>query len=128
MKNIDKIRAMSAEELANKMAHHCSCCINKDRSPCGSMCVKGILLWLNQEDNPMPDLEAGDVVKTTYGEYVAIGGAVLVNPITFARNFLGNLVDTVRFIYRYDGAEKEYETIWRADDESIPKKTDSEDI
>ena len=120
MKNIDKLRAMTAEELANQIAGiGCKMCFYKQNSPeCDSdKCEKGIAKWLNQEANPMPELHGGDIVKTYYGEYVAIGGAVLVNPTTMVRNFLGSLNDTVRFVYRYNGSDKRYETIWSADDE-----------
>ena len=120
MKNIDKIRAMSAEELGaflSKAVNQCSLCNYQDISKCSGNCEKGITQWLNKKYiEPMPELEAGDIVKTHYAEYVAIGGAVIVNPITYVRKFLGELDGHIRFIYRYNGAEKEYEEIWRDDD------------
>lgn len=115
MKNIDKIRAMSAEELAELCNNNCQMCVYQEN--CMEInCVQGIMEWLNQESNPMPELEAGDIIKTHYAEYVAIGGAVIVNPITYVRKFLGELDGHIRFIYRYNRAEKEYEEIWRDDD------------
>lgn len=64
-------------------------------------CDEGITEWLKQKHiEPMPELEAGDIVKTHYAEYVAIGGAVIVNPTTYVRRFLGELDGHIRFIYR----------------------------
>ena len=70
MKNIDKIRAMSAEELANlictKDTAICASCMafkycksEQNKSNC---CEFIIEQWLRQEDNPMPELKAGDLV------------------------------------------------------------------
>ena len=110
MKNIDKIRAMSAEELAEKLDRKgkCGLCI-WEYAECG-FCACGITQWLNQEINPMPKLKIGDVVKTEYGEYVVIDDNKVVNPTTMKRTVLNNICVTTRFIYRY--SEDEYKEIW----------------
>lgn len=107
MKNIDKLRAMSAEDLAYYL--DCKCCIY-DKDPCGNACITGQTAWLNQEVNPMPKLEVGDVVKTEYGEYVVIDDNKVVNPTTMKRTIFNNICVTTRFIYRY--SEDEYKEIW----------------
>lgn len=74
-------------------------------------CVEGISEWLNQEDNPMPELETGDLVQTFNAIYVAVGNGKIVNPITMRKIPLKNVLASVSFIYRHDG--NEYQEIWR---------------
>jgi len=60
MTNLDKIRAMSAEELAKNvlMQDTCQLCLHYDEKRqefCGkdnNGCLKGFVEWLNQEVNP----------------------------------------------------------------------------
>lgn len=73
MKNIDKIRAMSAEELVleYQSVRACEVCSYFEDDECslkgyaGSReCNGGRIKWLNQEDNPMPKLECGDILTS----------------------------------------------------------------
>ena len=113
MKNIDKIRQMSAEELAKFILRDkCdSCSLGSKTEGCYMKCVEGLSEWLNQEINPMPKLKVGDVVKTEYGEYVVIDDDnKVVNPTTMRRTIFNNISATTRFIYRF--SEDEYKVIW----------------
>ena len=64
MKNIDKIRAMSAEELGaflGKAINQCSLCHYQDIPECSGNCEKGITKWLNEKyEKPMSEIKAGD--------------------------------------------------------------------
>lgn len=63
MKNIDKIRAMSARELAKELCFSCCFCIHSDNFCKNNDCYESRLEWLNQESNPMPKIQIGDVLE-----------------------------------------------------------------
>ncbi len=118
MKNIDKIRAMSAEELADYLDKNCdncayslNCASQDDRT-----CYHGIVEWLNQEVNPMPEIKAGDLLFYGKGKesyYVAIAPDKLVTLRGYVIVDLENAIrkDSITTVKRYkDGG---LATIWR---------------
>jgi len=122
MKNIDKIRAMSAEELVleYQSVRACEVCSYFEDDECslkgyaGSReCNGGRIKWLNQEDNPIPKLECGDIVETRHYALVALDFNVLVRSATKERMVLNDAGEIER-IWRFN-SEGEYEVIWRAD-------------
>lgn len=117
MKNIDKIRAMSAEELAEKLLPpHCECeycIINAECNHICGNCYGKIAEWLNQEANPMPEIKVGDIVDTIYYALVAIDHNVFVRSATREKMEL-NDAGKIERIWRFN-SEGEYEMIWRAD-------------
>ena len=122
MTNLDKIKAMSAEDLAEYIINfnRCSKCVhyNKEEFECGYLetpvpCIDGVTKWLNQEVNPMPKLECGDVVETRHYALVALDFNVLVRSATKERMVL-NDAGKIERIWRVN-SEGEYEVIWRAE-------------
>lgn len=113
MKNIDKIRQMSAEELAKLISNHSSCdfCTSKKENCIDDNCESRILEWLNQDTNPMPELERGDIVETRYYTLVALNN-VLVRSATKERMVLDDVGEIER-IWRFSIDTGEYEVIWR---------------
>jgi hypothetical protein len=120
--NLDKIKAMSAEDLAEYIINfnRCSKCVhyNKEEFECGYLetpvpCIDGVTKWLNQEVNPMPKLECGDVVETRHYALVALDFNVLVRSATKERMVL-NDAGKIERIWRVN-SEGEYEVIWRAE-------------
>ena len=92
MKNIDKIRAMSAEELVlnYQNVRACEVCSYFEDEECslkgyaGSReCNGGRIKWLEKENNPMPELEIGDIIYSFYPKidrtvsYVYLGDNVM---------------------------------------------------
>lgn len=129
MTNLDKIKAMSAEDLAEYIINfnRCSKCVhyNKEEFECGYLetpvpCIDGVTKWLNQEVNPMPKLECGDVVETRHYALVALDFNVLVRSATKERMVL-NDAGKIERIWRVN-SEGEYEVIWRADNIPIPSE------
>lgn len=142
MKNIDKIRAMSAEQLASVIVYKkCSYCDNKGVSGICSIesglrssldCVMGIRKRLNQEVNPMPKLEVGDVLETGSDgcRYYYIGNDEAVRTIhtlqsqdlPIVRRFVSDIQGDIVKIWRDNdnslllGARR-FDVIWRADNE-----------
>ena len=124
MKNIDKIRAMSAEELADML-------VDKNTVQCDNCMIYGfchdnycnaeysckdvVTKWLNQEVNPMPKLEVGDLIDANSWRYVAIGNDIVVNPSGMGKFCLSSMKD-IKTIWRYK--VNRYEAIWRADNEN----------
>ena len=116
VKNIDKVRDMSVEELANKIGEkgRCGFCVRKCDGGC-SNCEDNIIRWLNQEVNPMPTLEVGDIVDTNNGlSYVAISPMTLVSRDQRKQCDLEDITRIIIRILQYNGDC--YQTIWRADD------------
>ena len=126
MKNIDKVRAMSVEELARKIAGlGCEMCFyQRNGHECrNNRCESGIAKWLNQETNLMPELKAGDIVDTNTGlSFVAISPMTLVsrgqrkqyNLEDITKKLPTGITRRIIRILRYGGDC--YQTIWRADD------------
>ena len=90
MKNIDKVRAMSAEELAdlicNKGVNFCQNCRVEKYCEWGGEkdCSVVWAEWLNAKfEKPMPDLKVGDIIYSYYPKtdnkvrYVYLGGNVM---------------------------------------------------
>lgn len=133
MKNIDKIRAMSAEELGTflgKAINNCSLCRYQNIPECSGNCEKGITKWLNQEVNPMPKLQVGDIVEvephgiTPAKRFVMLDSETAVNVNDFnqpqpAEKMQIKDIKLIRLIWRYcsDGY---YVVVWRAENEKLP--------
>lgn len=128
MKNIDKIRQMSAEELAYCIRDSCLCCSNGECGPDASTdgCLQGIMEWLNQEDNPMPILKIRDIVETVDNRYVVLDNNVAISVagkccekqpaiISEVNEIIEN--ETISYIWRYSPLTRKFEKIWRADNE-----------
>lgn len=117
MKNIDKIRAMSAEELA-KWKRSRRCFNNCRFEQTCDMACKGLIEWLYQEINPMPEIKIGDVLDVVLeddawydGVYVAKGivyilGECICKEITEVK---------IKSVSRWSSGSMH--EIWRADDE-----------
>lgn len=116
MKNIDKVRAMSVEELANKLDKkgECGFCVRKCDGWC-SNCEDNIIRWLNQEVTP--ELKAGDILlSTTPSEYyIAVASDKLLTARSLTVLDLDKVLrhDQIACIKRWNGTN--VETIWRAD-------------
>ena len=136
MTNLDKIRNMPAEDFAEYIINfnRCSKCVhyNKEEFECGYLetpipCIDGVTKWLEQESNPMPKLEIGDIVEISPSgvipakRYIILPNdvAILVNdfsrPQPAERITLKMLPASLcRMVYRYFQDEG-YKEIWRAD-------------
>jgi len=123
MKRIDRFRAMSAEELAEMLEYKaCRWCSYYDEpnDKCSinivtrnlSHCRVGITEGLNQDDNPIPEIEVGDLIDANSWRYVAIGNDIVVNPSGMGKFCLSSMKD-IKTIWRYK--VNRYEAIWRAD-------------
>ena len=127
MKNIDKIRAMSAEELGaflGKAINQCSLCSYQDIPECSGNCEKGITRWLNAKfEKPMPEIKAGDYI--VYEKDGCLCRAVCVFGNIVYRidrggccNYGGEMQEKTISIKRYDITNGTLEDIWRADNEN----------
>lgn len=124
MKNIDKIRAMSAEELGaflGKAINQCSLCHYQDIPECNGNCEKGITIWLRaKHEEPMPEIKAGDYI--VYEKDGCLCRAVCVFGNIVYRidrggccNYGGEMQEKTISIKRYDITSGTLEDIWRAD-------------
>lgn len=133
MTNLDKIRNMPAEDFAEYIINFNSCskCVhyNKEEFECGYLetpvpCIDGVTKWLEQESNPMPKLEIGDIVEISPSgvipakRYVILSNdvAILVNdfsqPHPAERITLEGLCTlSCRMVWRY--SQNQYLAIWR---------------
>jgi hypothetical protein len=115
MKNIDIIRAMSAEELAiwkNKPCP-CRCEFNKN---CNIVC-KALIDWLNKENNPMPNLKVGDILTSKEKRlWIVVGESCCIDPIGHERKLCAAL-DILKIDRVHSGFTNCFDTIWRADNE-----------
>lgn len=126
MKNIDKIRQMSAEELVMKVLQQSGCifCAYNDGNCQTKDCNIGQTEWLNQEDNPMPELKVGYIISSYYPtidktvNYVYLGNSVLWcdKNESFVK-FENNMKKFIKAIYRKDVDGFTKVELWRADDE-----------
>lgn len=126
MKNIDKIRAMSAEELGaflGKAINQCSLCNYQDIPECSGNCEKGITRWLNaKHEKPMPEIKAGDIFLYTEKSITYFGVCVYGNFLYLPDKgrccyFDGEIKEKVFSIRRYNIATNKMEDIWRADND-----------
>lgn len=124
MKNIDKIRAMSAEELGTflgKAINQCSLCHYQDIPECSGNCEKGITRWLNAKyEKPMPEIKEGDIFlyveKTVTYFAVCVYGNILYLPDKGkCCNFGGEIKEKTFAIKRYSIEKGTIEDVWRAD-------------
>ena len=119
MKNIDKIRQMSAEELVMKVLQQSGCifCAYNDGNCQTKDCNIGQIEWLNQEANIMPEIKAGDILLTTTPSeyYIAVASDKLLTArglvLLDLEKVLGR--DPIACIKRWNGTD--VETIWRYD-------------
>lgn len=115
MRNVDKIRQMSAEELGaflGKAINQCSLCNYRSRN-----CEKGITRWLNAKiEKPMPEIDIGDIVDTPSYIYVSIGSGLLVRPSQGLRVWVSDIEDDITTIQKFN--VDHYEVVWRADNEN----------
>lgn len=127
MKNIDKIRGMSAEELGaflGKAINQCSLCNYQDIPKCSGNCEKGITKWLNAKfEKPMPEIKAGDYI--VYEKDGCLCRAVCVFGNIVYRidrggccNYGGEMQEKTISIKRYDITSGTLEDIWRAKNEN----------
>ena len=132
MKNIDKVRAMTAEELTDLLLNHdttyCRDCIAYDyckpnyvdKAGKNVSCWNSIREWLNQEVKPMPEIKAGDLLFYGKGKesyYVAIAPDKLVTLREYVVVDLENAIrnDSIIAVKRYnDGG---FATIWRVNND-----------
>ena len=126
MKNIDKIRQMSAEEFVKNVLQRpsCSFCVyNGKTCDMGKDCIRGRIKWLNQEINPMPDIKVGDIIVVLLdkGLINKIVVCLIVMSDKHASDLNGvmyNLEDlNIRTIKRMNNTNERVEIIWRADDD-----------
>lgn len=130
MKNIDKIRAMSAEELVLRYqsVRPCEVCSYFEGDECSLKgyagkreCNGGRIKWLTQGDNLMPELKAGDLLFTgkIVEFYVAITPDKLVKANCFVVMDLDNVLkhDKIAYVARWNSDVNDIERIWRADDD-----------
>lgn len=140
MTNLDKIKAMSAEEFYKfdrKMPCH-KCIYHSDFDGCtntepislshDTVCERGCIEWLNQEDNPMPEIQVGDIVEvephgiTPAKRFVMLDSETAVNVNDFnrpqpAERMQIKDIKLIRLIWRYcsDGY---YVVVWRDDNDT----------
>lgn len=120
MKNIDKIRKMSAEELAKWKNKPCPCRCEFNKT-CDMAC-KGLIEWLYQEANPMPEIKRGDIFVYLRGQIPFFGVCIYGNIVYLpdkgkCLNFGGEIKENTVTIKRYDSAKGTMEEIWGADNE-----------
>lgn len=139
MRRIDRFRAMSAEELAEMLGYKaCRWCSYYDEpnDKCSinivtrnlNHCKVCITEGLNQEVNPMPELEIGDIVEidpvdiTPAKRYVILPNNVAILVNNFAQPQPANRITlemlralSCRMVWRY--FPNEYLVIWRADND-----------
>ena len=124
MKNIDKIRAMSAEELGaflGKAINQCSLCNYQDIPECSRNCEKGITRWLNAKiEKPMPEIEAGDYIVYENGGCLCRAVCVFGHKVYRIDrggccDYGGEMQEKTISIKRYDITNGTLEDIWRAD-------------
>lgn len=130
MTNLEKIRAMSAEELVLNYhsARPCKVCSYFEDDECSLKgyagereCNGGRIKWLNSEANPFPALEIGDVITLKpegvgySDEAIYIGDGYIAQ--AFIRSKRPLKKENVYKVWRHNGPEGGYSMIWRADDE-----------
>ncbi|SHI56323.1 hypothetical protein SAMN02745671_01013 [Anaerovibrio lipolyticus DSM 3074] len=82
-------------------------------------CLREMNKWLNQEVNPMPELEKGDVIEVSGNNYKYVylddGVSVLIGADRpkLVRNIRGNC--NIKSIKRYELSKDKYTCVWRAD-------------
>jgi hypothetical protein len=135
MRRIDRLRAMSAEELAEMFEYKaCRWCSYYDEpnDKCSinivtrnlSHCKVGITEGLNQDDNTMPKLEVGDIIYSYYPKiakadfYVYLGDNIVwcCKDEVFAV-FVEGMKKFIKVIYRKGKHSFNKEEIWRAENE-----------
>lgn len=130
MTNLDKIRAMSAEELVLRYQSRrpCEVCSYFEDNECSLKgyagkreCNGGRIKWLNQVDNPMPKIQIGDCILTHINKSLVM--LVVLSDI-YASNLHGVMVKwrelkDILKIKRINDENGCVEVIWRADDEKL---------
>lgn len=133
MTNREWLNSLSAEELyefdKEGMCHKCiyhrqDGCDNTEPIATKSyhnVCKKGYILWLNQERNPMPEIQAGDILFTgnISDFYVAIAPNMLVKANCFVVLDLANVLshDKIEYVARWKDEINDIERIWRAEND-----------
>lgn len=131
MKNIDKVRAMSAEELAKIITTRaCNCCgCEPNSDECfQSNCINEVSKWLRQEQQkPLPSFEVADVIETVNNRYVVIWENTVIGVKERYRTNIPAYIcpiddvlthETVTTVWRHNPKEKLFEKIWGADNEN----------
>lgn len=105
MKVIDKFRRMSVDELANWYSGNVDCsncqCRHKCHTDDVGACVTLLKAWLNEEYNPLPEIQRGDFIFTQRDIYVVVSDGLMVN-LESNKIMKLNLID-VQSIKRFDG-------------------------
>lgn len=125
MTNLEKIRAMSAEELASLINEDSTCglCVHRHKACTReSNCWQGVVEWLNKKYiEPMPELQVGDIIVVLLdkGLINKIVVGLIVMSDKYASNINGvmyNLEDlNIRTIKRMNNTNERVEVIWRRD-------------
>jgi hypothetical protein len=122
MKNIDKIRGMSAEELGaflGKAINQCSLCHYQDIPECSGNCEKGITKWLNAKcEKTMPEIKAGDMFVYRQSQIPFYGACVYGNIVYLpgedrCYKFCEEIKEKIIVIKRYNPEKGLLEDIWR---------------
>lgn len=120
MKNIDKVRTMTAEELAKLCQNRCKMCVCQEKYYCRNSCAEGIVEWLQQEHiEPMPEIKIGDVI---YCNICKSRARFVVMSDIYAINLKGIFIrwrekNDIWKIERMNDGTGFLEVIWRADNE-----------
>lgn len=120
MTNEEWLNTLSTEEKAKIIARSCNLCsYDSDNGYCAdslNVCKNGIKEWLKKKHiEPMPELEAGDIVVYGGLSYVAISSTTLVCREMEKQYRLEDINSKIKNIQRYNGST--YQCIWRADNE-----------
>lgn len=121
MKNRDKVTISRAFMVDWKKKEDCDVCAYYTGGPCDkrkSECIEGMIKWLDQESNPMPEIKAGDMLFTSDMQYyVAVAPDKLTTLNCFVLVDLDNALkfDTILKIMRWDPENNELLEIWRAE-------------
>ena len=112
MKNIDKFRRMDVDTFANWYSGNVDCSNCQCRHKCYTddvdACVELLKAWLNDEFNPIPEIQRGDFIFTQRDIYVVVGDDYMVNLHTNKIAKL-NLIDAQSIKRFYDNVLKK---IW----------------
>jgi hypothetical protein len=125
MRNIDKIRAMSAEQLVleYQSVRPCEVCSYFEGDECSLKgyagereCNGGRIKWLEQEVKPIiPELQAGDIIHTKLNQYVVTDDKWMVCPMRREKIRTCEIEKYATYIYRSD-SNGHYQEIWRAEE------------
>lgn len=122
MKNFDKVTISRASMVEWRRKEDCDVCAYYTGGPCdknGMECREGMIKWLNQKPNPMPEIKAGDMLFISEMQYyVAVAPDKLTKLNCFVLVDLENALkfDTILKIMRWDPENNEVLEIWRAEE------------